>query len=863
MNKPTLKEQAHGEIEKIFRILLPQNGLSVREEQITLCHAMLDTLLKNNIALCDAGVGIGKTYAYLTACILLKKFAPHGPAGSQPVVISTSSVALQDSIIEEYIPFLSRIFLENRVISKPIRAIVRKGKERFVCDARLSQRLEAVKDKNKNAKQLKALLSLRTYYDLDSVTGLSGFDRRQVCVPKVCEKTCPLRSACRYHQYLKEARSAEIFVQICNHNYLLADAAHRLQELRPLLNDYRALVIDEAHKLPDAARQMYGKSLSAEDFSELCTLLAKEKYALAAQRLKEKFTALMGAMCRGELLEEAQRTAFVLTPDREAALRDCLSLLRQIQKQLALHLPRWILYQLGTTEQTLNLFFTGDRKYILYIQYDRDGSPSLCAATREMPEQLRHALWSKETPAILTSGTLMAGGSFDRTRQLMGLSANNRLDDFIAVSPFDYQENCLLYIPDDMPKAQMGSEKEAKCLSEQICRLVETTHGHTLVLFTSYSLMGAVYKEGHFAFRYKNFLGYRPGENGEPEIDPEQATIVSRIFFAFLSGDTPEQIAKSLEADHIPSPTGKPTWSKTTIRNMLQNEKYAGDVLLQKTYTADFLEKKVKKNRGEVKQYYITDNHPAIIPRDIFQEVQLEIARRSSKRKVSCRRTKSGRGKYTSKYALSERTVCGECGAMYRRTMWIKRDRTKEDVWRCVNRLEFGTKYCKHSPSLKEPILHQAILNCIQSVFHNKEEIAEAVREAQKKIILFEDAKNNPEVIRQRMQDIDHGMANLLTLAAQSSQIELFEKKFKEMTEEKARLTEQLKQAEEDATTDAKRQKQLDDILKAIDIDIVELTEFDDTFIRRIVEQVTILSKDKIEVRFIGGFSKVGDIPTK
>lgn len=146
--------------------------------------------------------------------------------------------------------------------------------------------------------------------------------------------------------------------------------------------------------------------------------------------------------------------------------------------------------------------------------------------------------------------------------------------------------------------------------------------------------------------------------------------------------------------------------------NMVKNyhSKYAAKWKIRwrcaaaKTYTADFLEKKVKKNRGEVKQYYITDNHPAIIPRDIFQEVQLEIARRSSKRKVSCRRTKSGRGKYTSKYALSERTVCGECGAMYRRTMWIKRDRTKEDVWRCVNRLEFGTKYCKHSPSLKEPI---------------------------------------------------------------------------------------------------------------------------------------------------------------
>ena len=78
----------------------------------------------------------------------------------------------------------------------------------------------------------------------------------------------------------------------------------------------------------------------------------------------------------------------------------------------------------------------------------------------------------------------------------MGLSENNQLEDFIAVSPFNYEENCILYIPNDLPKTQMGSEKETKCLAEQICRLVEATHGHTLVLFTSYSLMGAVYNHG-------------------------------------------------------------------------------------------------------------------------------------------------------------------------------------------------------------------------------------------------------------------------------------------------------------------------------------------------------------------------------
>lgn len=558
MNKPTLKEQAHGEIEQIFRILLPQNGLAVREEQITLCHAMLDTLLKNNIALCDAGVGIGKTYAYLTACILLKKFAPHGPASSQPVVVSTSSVALQGAIIGEYIPFLSRIFLGNHIISKPIRAIVRKGKERFVCDARLALRLEAVKDKKKNEEQRKALLSLHTYYDLDAVTGLSGFDRRQICVPKVCEKSCPLRNVCRYHQYLKEARSAEIFVQICNHNYLLADAAHRLQELRPLLNDYRALVIDEAHKLPDAARQMYGQSLSAEDFSELCTLLAKEKYVLAAQHLREKFCILMRAMYRGELLEEAHRTAFVLTADREVALRDCLSLLRQTQKQLAPHLPRWITYQLGTTEQVLNLFYTCDKRYILYIQYSRDGSPSLYATSREMPEQLRRTLWMKDIPAILTSGTLMAGGGFERPKKVLGLSANHRLENFIAVSPFHYEENCLLYIPGDLPKTQMGSEREAKCLAEQICRLVEATHGHTLVLFTSYSLMGTVYNQVKERLSFPLMEVWRHSQEVIHQFKQSSNAVLFAAGSCWEGVDFPGDMVSSLIVVRLPFPVPDP-----------------------------------------------------------------------------------------------------------------------------------------------------------------------------------------------------------------------------------------------------------------------------------------------------------------
>ena len=101
---------------------------------------------------------------------------------------------------------------------------------------------------------------------------------------------------------------------------------------------------------------------------------------------------------------------------------------------------------------------------------------------------------------------------------------------------------------------------------------------------------------GKAAFPYHSFLGYRPGPDGRPEIDPEQAKTVKRIFYGYLAGKTQSQLKAELEQDHVPSPAGKTEWSRATIQNMLHNEKYVGDLLLQKTYTADFLTKKVKKN---------------------------------------------------------------------------------------------------------------------------------------------------------------------------------------------------------------------------------------------------------------------------
>lgn len=239
-------------------------------------------------------------------------------------------------------------------------------------------------------------------------------------------------------------------------------------------------------------------------------------------------------------------------------------------------------------------------------------------------------------------------------------------------------------------------------------------------------------------------------------------------------------------------------------------------------------------------QYYVTDNHPVIIPREIFQQVQLELARRSSRPKVSQRKTKTERGKYTSKFALSERLVCGECGCMYRRTQWIKRDGTKEYVWRCVNRLENGRKYCKNSPSLKEPQLQEAIMAAIREQFTDRDKVKEALRDVEERIILHGDSQQDVAPLLTRIQEIDQAMSNLLLLVSHSADSGIYDEKFKALTKEKADLQAQVDAVEQAARQDQDRQRELQAVLDAIERQPVELERYDDELVRRMVETVTV-----------------------
>ena len=252
------RKNAHTELDHIFKTILPAHGMTERPEQIRLSHTMLDAMFENRIALSDAGTGIGKTYAYLTAAIVYSHSRLVDGLPFQPVIIATSSIALQNAIVREYLPFLSDALSDDPHITTPILAALRKGKSHYVCDERLRQHLQQ-RPNGKNVMQKKELYSLRDVLDLDETQKLSSFDRERVCVPQFCDCKHP---DCRYRRHLTECGQKRYLFQICNQNLWLADCMHRENGLKPILPDACTVIVDEAHTSTTAAR--LAESMDAE-----------------------------------------------------------------------------------------------------------------------------------------------------------------------------------------------------------------------------------------------------------------------------------------------------------------------------------------------------------------------------------------------------------------------------------------------------------------------------------------------------------------------------------------------------------------------------------------------------------------------
>ena len=315
-------------------------------------------------------------------------------------------------------------------------------------------------------------------------------------MPKFCPRECPGRQMCRYQRYLEESRKQDVFIQICNHNYLLADAYHRAEGYKPLLSDYRTLIVDEAHKLPEAARQMFGKNLCMDDIREIAYYLEREHQKEEAKILRTVMHDALHVVGAEHRIGKGIRETFRHTTDSVVSLWEGVEMLEFLLDKLEKCVPKWIRNRLEDAKEVLKCFCSSDEKYVCYLQFDTEQLPILCAASREIPELLQKMLWDREEgiSAILTSGTLKAGAGFLRTRQITGLEGRAGVQEYVAESPFSYERNCLLYLPKTLEHCRRGSREEAVMVANQIHSLICSTYGHTLVLFTCYTLMGSVYQ---------------------------------------------------------------------------------------------------------------------------------------------------------------------------------------------------------------------------------------------------------------------------------------------------------------------------------------------------------------------------------
>ena len=363
-------------------------------------------------------------------------------------------------------------------------------------------------------------------------------------------------------------------------------------------------------------------------------------------------------------------------------------------------------------------------------------------------------------------------------------------------------------------------------------------------------------KEGKAIINYKHLYGYRKGADGRPEIIPEQAEIVRKIYDLFLCGTPIRGILEYLSANNIPNISGESQWAKNAVSSILRNEKYCGDVLLQKTYIDDCINKKVKKNTGQLPMYLVQNHHEGIISRETFDAAQAELSRRNAGRSPSKKNAPTGRSRYSSKYALSDRLYCGECGTRYQRCTWRNRDGSKRIVWRCVSRVDYGSKYCHNSPTLDEEPLHRAILAAINSAVKDEDSIIYNLKSAmEKELAPVAGQQLSLSEIDNQIERLNTEFSKVLAEASKSGDQAAHSDRFREIMQKQTALKAQRDEIQGVLAESGKAAAHIDQCRRTAETTPTAISEWDETLIRQVVENVTVKTGNEIIVALKSGAS--------
>ena len=347
--------------------------------------------------------------------------------------------------------------------------------------------------------------------------------------------------------------------------------------------------------------------------------------------------------------------------------------------------------------------------------------------------------------------------------------------------------------------------------------------------------------------------GYRNDENGNLVIAEEEAETVRWIFKSYLNGLGTYVIAKELDRKGIlPIRTGE-KWHDSTIKDILKNEKYMGDALLQKTYTVDFMTKKKVVNNGIVPQYYVEDDHEAIIPKELFFRVQEEIMRRSAMCKSAVTRKKNQKSKYSSGYALTGILLCGKCGQEYRRVTWARNGK-KKIVWRCSNRLTNGVEQCSDSETLEEGALNRAVMEAIHRITRNEGDFVGAFRQNVIRVIGSYGKEQQPDEYSDRIKAKQEEMVALIAENAKAGDYTPeFDEQYRKIAEEINALKEEQAESVRKRKLAENYEQRVKDMDAFISASTCHIPEFDNDLVRRLIACIRVISADRIEIQFQSG----------
>lgn len=348
------------------------------------------------------------------------------------------------------------------------------------------------------------------------------------------------------------------------------------------------------------------------------------------------------------------------------------------------------------------------------------------------------------------------------------------------------------------------------------------------------------FADGRASVAYKRFLGYDRGPNGGFVVNEGQAKTIRLIYRLFLDGLTCHAIARELTERKLPTPGGKEVWNQSTVRSILTNEKYKGDALLQKEFTVDFLQKKTKKNEGEVPQYYVEGNHEAIIDPETFDYVQAEMARRTR-----------GRHRYSGVSMFSSKIKCGGCGCWFGSKVWHSTDKYRRVIYQCNHKYK-GDKPCG-TPHITESEVRNVFVRAVNLLLSEKDELAANVRTIITTLCDTAELEKRQTELREELEVVV-GLTE--RCVGENARIALdqdeYAEKYNGLVERYEKAKAKFDEVTQDIADRESRKKLMEQFIRAIG-EQEPITNFDERLWASLVDFVTVHSEKDIRVTFKDG----------